>query len=104
MGYSVGGFAAWDPSGDRYDDCLWYDLEQISPLGPGSEMFDFTLPTGLSVACVEPLREYRLRYKEEGCEVDFTWRAVRPPFSAAVTGQPGAVGPPPLRMAARSGG
>jgi hypothetical protein len=81
MGYSVGGFAAWDPSGDRYDDCLWYDLEQISPLGPGSEMFDFTLPTGLSVACVEPLREYRLQYKEEGCEVDFTWRAVRPPFS-----------------------
>jgi hypothetical protein len=26
MGYSSGGFAAWDPSGDRYDDCLWYDL------------------------------------------------------------------------------
>lgn len=81
MGYSTGGFAAWDPTGDRYDNCLWYDLEQISPLASGTEMFDFTLPTGLTVACVEPLHEYRLQYKEDGCEVDFTWRRVREPFS-----------------------
>jgi hypothetical protein len=81
MGYSTGGFAAWDPSGDRYDDCLWYDLGQLSPLTPGTEMFDFSLPTGLTVACVEPLHEYRLQYKDDGCEVDFTWRRLHPPFS-----------------------
>jgi hypothetical protein len=81
VGYSTGGFAAWDPSGDRYDDCLWYDLGQISPLLAGTEMFDFSFPTGLTVACVEPLQEYRLQYKEDGCEVDFTWRKVQEPFS-----------------------
>ena len=81
MPYSTGGFAAWDPSGDTYDSCLWYDLEQISPLAPGSEMFDFSLRSGLTVACVEPLSEYRLQYKDDGCEVDFTWRRVREPFA-----------------------
>ena len=81
MGYSTGGFAAWDPTGDRYDDCLWYDLEQISPLAARTEMFDFTLPSGLTVACVEPLHEYRLHYKDDGCDVDFTWRRARPPYS-----------------------
>jgi hypothetical protein len=81
MGYSSGGFAAWDPSGDRYDDCLWYDLEQIAPLDPKTEMFDCSLPCGLAVACVEPLREYRLQYKAEGCEVDFTWQRVSDPLA-----------------------
>jgi len=74
VAYSSGGFAAWDPSGDRYDNCLWYDLEQIMPLAPEAEMFDCSLPNGLSVACVQPLHEYRLQYKDDGCEVDFTWR------------------------------
>ncbi len=84
MGYSTGGFAAWDPSGDSYDNCVWYDLEQISPLAPRTEMFDFSLPNGLTVACVEPLSEYRLQYKDDGCEVDFTWRRAREPFSRPV--------------------
>ena len=81
MGYSTGGFAAWDPTGDSYDGCVWYDLEQISPLLPATEMFDFSLPSGLTVACVQPLHEYRLQYKDDGCEVDFTWRRVCEPFS-----------------------
>ena len=81
MPYSTGGFAAWDPSGDTSDSCVWYDLEQISPFAPGTEMFDFSLPSGLTVACVEPLCEYRLQYKDDGCEVDFTWRRAREPFS-----------------------
>jgi hypothetical protein len=81
MGYSTGGFAAWDPSGDTYDSCVWYDLEQIWPLQPDTEMFDFSLPSGLTVACVEPQQQYQLQYKDDGCEVDFTWRRVHPPFS-----------------------
>ena len=82
MPYSTGGFAAWDPSGDRTDDCLWYDLGRIMPFTPGTEMFDCSLPSGLTVACVEPLQEYRLQYKDDGCEVDFTWRRSRDPFAA----------------------
>ncbi|HVW32101.1 MAG TPA: hypothetical protein VHL53_06145, partial [Acidimicrobiia bacterium] len=81
MGYSSGGFAAWDPSGDRYDNCLWYDLGQIMPLAPETGMFDCSLPNGLTLACVEPLHEYRLQYKAEGCEVEFTWRRVTDPVS-----------------------
>jgi hypothetical protein len=84
MGYSMGGFTAWDPTGDRSDSCIWYDLGQISPLATATEMFDFTVPTGLTVACVEPLQEYRLQYKQDGCEVDFTWRRVREPFATKV--------------------
>ena len=89
MGYSSGGFAAWDPSGDTYDRCVWYDLEQIMPLQTGTEMFDFSFPNGLTVACVEPLHEYRLQYKDDGCEVDFTWRRANEPLLRPVPASQG---------------
>ena len=41
-----------------------------------------THPEVLETAAGEfPLHEYRLHYKDDGCDVDFTWRRARPPYS-----------------------
>lgn len=73
MKYSVGGVALWDSSGEETYNCRFYNWGDTYPLKPGFDMFDFSLPNGLKVTCVEPLKTYRLQMASDGIELDLTW-------------------------------
>ena len=92
MRYTTGGAAVWDPSGEEIYDCLYYDMGNVFPMPPGCDMYDFSLPNGLTVECIEPLRKFTLRYggndsyyTAAGCQMDLTWESFLPPHR---TGQP----------------
>lgn len=80
LGVSIGGIAAWDPSGEETYDCLWHDWGAPLPTPPGSDMFDFALPNGLTVQCREPLTSYRITYRNDSCALDLEWDSVREPY------------------------
>lgn len=92
LGYSVGGVALWDPSGENVYDCLYYDWGDPYPMADGSEMFDFALPNGLTVAMPEPAQAFRFKYgrgahglyESAGCEMDLAWEAVAPPHDTGL--------------------
>jgi rifampicin phosphotransferase len=77
--YMVGGAAVWDPSGRYTWDCLHHNWGDTLAIPDGAEMYDFTLPSGLTVKCVEPLEQYSLAYVHDRCELDLTWRAYMAP-------------------------
>src|SRR5438046_6101680 len=84
LGYSVGGVALWDPSGENVYDCLHHDWGDPYPMAGGHEMFDFSLPNGLTVAMPEPMRSFRFGYEQpahglyenRACAMNLTWDAV----------------------------
>jgi hypothetical protein len=90
--YSVGGVALWDPSGDYVWDCLYYDWGDPYPMPGGHEMFDFSLPNGLTVAMAEPMKHFQFTYGEgahglyesHGCRMDLTWEAIAGPHDTGL--------------------
>jgi hypothetical protein len=82
MNYTVGGVALWDPSGENQADCLYYDWGTPIATPPGSEMYDFTLDTGLSVRCRKPLESFELELHNADIDVELTWDAVTEPQTA----------------------
>ena len=63
IGYTVGGVAVWDPSGEETYNCLVYDWGEAYSTPDDAEMFDFELGNGLRVELLEPLRHYRFTYR-----------------------------------------
>ncbi|MGW5113319.1 DUF7065 domain-containing protein [Nocardia sp. NPDC004123] len=61
-GYTVAGVAVWDPAGTETYDCLLYDWGEAYKISPDTEMFDFSVDNGLSVAVIEPLRQFHFTY------------------------------------------
>lgn len=86
MNFSVGGVALWDPSGEYPWDCLYYDWGNPVSLPPTAEMFDFSLDSGLTVHCREPLHSFNLNFLSDECTVDLTWDSVAPPQTALAAG------------------
>jgi hypothetical protein len=88
MGYSVGAVGVWDPSGDRDEDCLFYDWCEPSPLAADADMYDVTLHNGLSVRCLEPLRSFRIGYRNPayyggaGGALELTYEGLAPPHDS----------------------
>ena len=82
MNYTIGGFALWDPSGEQMADCRYYNWGDPFPITPETEMFDFRLPNGFEVNCVEPLKQFRFRNHASECEIDLTYTAFTPAIEA----------------------
>ena len=87
IGYTVGGIAAWDPTGAENYDCLVYDWGEGYQTPDDAEMFDFTLGNGLTVQLVEPLSHYRFCYRGQTAfnadvALDLEFIADRPPHDA----------------------
>lgn len=82
MNLSVGGLALWDPSGEETYDCLYYDWGDLFATPDSADMFDFALPNGLAVKCIEPLRAYQLSYEGDGCRMNLEWTAVMEPHDS----------------------
>jgi hypothetical protein len=78
MKLTAGGVAIWDDVGTTRDDCLYYHWFPFNPMSPDTEMFDFQLENGMSVATREPLRSYQLTYEATGCSVDLLWKGAKP--------------------------
>lgn len=79
MNYTVGGIALWDPSAENTYDCLFYNHGDTFPLLPEFNMFDFHLPNGLTVKCIEPLKKFQFHSDAEECKADLTWTAFMDP-------------------------
>lgn len=79
LGYTIGGVAAWDPSGEEIWNCRYHDWGIPYPTPADANMYDFTLPNSLNVRCLEPMKSYRFTYDGDGCNLDLRWHAVRPP-------------------------
>jgi hypothetical protein len=92
LGYTVGGVALWDRSGEYPWDCLYYDWGDPYPMSEGAEMFDFSLANGLTVEMDEPLDSFRFRYagashglyENDACELDLSWSAIAPPHDTGL--------------------
>jgi len=76
MKYTVGGVCVWDPSGRHVFDCRHHDWGTPYALPPGADMYDFSLPNGLTVSCPQPLEEYHLQYRNPDCSLDLRWTAL----------------------------
>lgn len=81
LGYTIGGVAAWDPSGEEVWNCRFHDWGIPYPTPAGADMFDFDLPNGLQVRTLEPMRSYGFKFAGNGCELDLRWDAAMPPHS-----------------------
>lgn len=79
MNYSVCGLALWDPSGEDSYNCLFYNHGDTFPLLPNFDMFNFRLPNGMEVECIEPLKKFRFQSHAEECKADLTWTAFMEP-------------------------
>jgi hypothetical protein len=90
MKYTTGGVALWDPSGEEMYDCLYYDFSNTFAMPEGCEMFDFALPNGLKVECIEPLKTFKFKYGGESlysganCKLDLSWEGILPPYQSGV--------------------
>jgi len=90
MAYTNGGVALWDPSGEEMYDCIYYDFGNTFALMEGFEMFDFELPNGLKVECIEPLQKFKFKYGGESlysgahCKLDLTWEGALPAYQSGV--------------------
>jgi len=79
MNWLVGGPVLWDGTGMHAEECLYYDWHHMQPMPPNARKFDFTSFTSLTVEVVEPLRQYRLRYDDNGFRMNLLWSAVSDP-------------------------
>ena len=82
MNLSAGGVALWDPSGEQSYDCLFYEWDEHQALPDGADMYDFSLRNGLTVECVEPLKSFRVSFKNADCQLELTWDAIMDPYEA----------------------
>jgi hypothetical protein len=79
QGVCNGGAWVWDDS----DTPALYEVNQRGlPLPEGLDLRDVTLPNGNAMAVLEPLRTYRLRYRDPGrFEADVVFQAIMAPHS-----------------------
>ena len=75
----IGGPILWDESGPHSWDCLYYDWHHLQPMPASAEKFNFTSHTSLDVKILEPLKQYRLRYDQNGFKLDLLWTAIAEP-------------------------
>jgi hypothetical protein len=78
MNFSMTGVALWDPTGENMWDCLHYDWLEFAPLDirrRDTEMFDFSTPNGLTVACLEPQKAFTMTYDRDEVRVDLRFDA-----------------------------
>ena len=78
LGYTIGGVAAWDSSGEDMWNCRHYDWGIPYPTPAGADMYDFTLPNSLTVETIEPMESYRFYYDAGGCQLEMRWDATMP--------------------------
>jgi hypothetical protein len=79
MNLLVGGPAVWDGTGSQMWNCLYYDWRTFQAMPEGARKFDFTAPNSLSVETLEAARRYRLRYDNNGLNLDLEWEAISEP-------------------------
>ena len=79
MKLSAGGVGLWDPSGQQMYDCLYYQFDEHQPLPHGADMFDVSLPNGLTVRTKNLQHAYHITYGGKGCELDLTWESIMNP-------------------------
>jgi hypothetical protein len=82
LNLTAGGVSVWDASGADLPDCLFHEFDNFQPLPAGADMYDFSLESGLSVECNQPLQSFRLAYKAAGCELELDWNAIMDPLDA----------------------
>jgi hypothetical protein len=84
LNQTVAGIAVYDGSGADVYDCLHYDYGAPTSMTPttGTEAFDYTTSTGLTMKCVEPLHRFAISYDRNGCELDLRWESAMDPFNA----------------------
>jgi hypothetical protein len=85
MKHSVGGVAVWDPSGEACYDCLHHSWGGLDEFSEDTEMFDFSLDSGLTVRTIEPLKAYNVAYEADGCKLNFDFRASTAPLQPGLS-------------------
>ena len=79
QGVCNGGAWVWD---DSPTGALYETNHQRLPMPAGADLRDITLPNGNTMAVLEPLQRYRLRYSDPGrFDADLTFDAVMAPNS-----------------------
>jgi hypothetical protein len=67
----------WEPGREQLDELPYYRTIWHLPIPDGAHPCDNSLPSGLSVSTVEPMRSYRLRYDDRAeLRFDLTFAAV----------------------------
>jgi hypothetical protein len=80
MKLSAGGPIMWGPpGGEEIYNCLHWDWDDCQPMPEGAEMYDFSLPNGLSVETTALQKSYRMRYTREDLRMDLTWEGFLEP-------------------------
>jgi hypothetical protein len=79
----------WAPGGTELWRQPYFRQYWHQPIPRDFSLTDFTLGTGLSYRCAEPLRKYHLRYADASdpaaLNLDLTWEAVQPPQPLGIT-------------------
>lgn len=76
VGVAAGGIAVWDGTGSDIYDCRYFDVDWTMKFPASADGTNATLPNGLRIERVAPLKEYHLTYENEECTADLTWTAV----------------------------
>jgi hypothetical protein len=76
MGLANGGVVIWDRSGADISTCLHWNQDPTQPIPPDAEMFDFSMPTGLTVKTIELQRSFEFTYQRYDCRLDLRWDAI----------------------------
>src|SRR5262249_26467321 len=79
MKLSAGVVGLWDGNGEQTYDCLYYAYDEHQPLPEGADVYDFSLPNGLTVETIDPLNKYHFRFVNEGIDLDLTWTSMTEP-------------------------
>jgi hypothetical protein len=89
IGTSGGGAWVWDDSTFLHLEVPYYACYGNLAFEPGSDLRRHRFPSGVTVACLEPLAGYRLGFADgERLVVDLVFRAVMPPWVGEPVGDP----------------
>lgn len=80
MNLSAGGVKVWDPSGSSEYDCLGYDWDRTQALPAGADMFDFSLPIGLTVTMREPFTSFDITH-HGSFDAELHWERITEPYA-----------------------
>ncbi len=80
MNTTGGGVFVWDPSATTPWDLPYYKYQYSQPLPAQHDLRDFSFPEGYAVKVIEPLKRYRLRYRDRDLvSIDAEFNALFPP-------------------------
>ena len=79
MKLTSAGFALWDLSGERAEECAFYYVNPHIPLPDGAEMYEFQLDTGLVMHTAELQQSYEMTYADAHLKADLRWDAILDP-------------------------